>query len=87
MGNGLFTKRQPAIHPQLAELREDLAASRRELHLAYERFDAAVDAELVDACIYQINALQMRCNYLIRMVKAMEDTSGTRGEAEWTCGR
>ena len=36
---------------------------------AFARFDRAVDPELVESCIYHINAVKARCNYLIRRIK------------------
>ena len=36
---------------------------------AYIRFDYACDSELIDACIFEINALKARSNYLLRRIK------------------
>ena len=47
---------------ELSELRGALAA-------AYMRFDAATEPELVDACVYEINAAQSRYNYQLRLIK------------------
>ena len=47
---------------ELSDLRDALAA-------AYMRFDAAIEPELVDACVYEINAAQSRYNYHLRLIK------------------
>ena len=38
--------------------------------MAYNCFDQAVDPELVESCVYQISAVNARCNYLLRSIKA-----------------
>ena len=55
--------------PQLLHLKAELLAAQNNLSQAYRRFDQAVDPDLVDACIYEINALTARCNYLLRSMK------------------
>lgn len=62
-------QRRAARDPRQQELLSDLHAAQRELALAYARFDNAVEPELVDAAIYEINALRARCGYLLRMLK------------------
>ena len=47
---------------ELSDLRDLLAA-------AYMRFDAATEPELIDACVYEINAAQSRYNYQLRLIK------------------
>ena len=50
------------------ELQETALALRR----AYQRFDFACEAELVDASVYEINSLQARYSYLLRAAKEAE---------------
>ncbi|MBQ9460118.1 MAG: DUF2508 family protein [Oscillospiraceae bacterium] len=44
-----------------------------ELHTAlddaYMRFDFATEPELVEACVYEINAAQSRYNYQLRLIR------------------
>ena len=51
------------------ELINELGAMRTALADAYMRFDTTTEPELVDACVYEINAAQSRCNYLLRVIK------------------
>ena len=46
-----------------------LQDTRFALAQAYVRFDNTTEPELVDACIFELNALQSRYNYLLRLVK------------------
>lgn len=81
-----FKKSRP--DPELLALRAELQIAQGELALAYRQFDQAVDPELVESCVYQINAVKARCNYLIRAIKERnpEDLAAAvlEGNAAWT---
>ena len=64
--------KKPRPDPELLALRAELLEAQGELALAYRRFDRAVDPELVESCVYHINAVKARCNYLIRTIKAYD---------------
>ena len=72
---------------ELLALKEELHSAQGSLSLAYRQFDQAVDPELVESCIYQINAEKARCNYLIRAIKERSPEGYTaprlEGEAVW----
>jgi DnaJ-domain-containing protein 1 len=68
----LFKKRT-APDAELRELMDSLSSTQREMAQAYDRFNFASDPDLIDACVYEINALQCRYNYLLRRVKAHRD--------------
>ncbi len=42
------------------------------LETAYSNFNNAVDPELIDSYIYEVNAIQQRYQYLIQQVKVLE---------------
>ena len=65
----LFSKK-PTPDPELLTLKAELQTAQGDLALAYRRFDRAVDPELVESCVYEISAVNARCNYLIRAIKA-----------------
>lgn len=65
-----FTRRRPEPDPELEALMAELDSAQGELQRAYGQFDLAVEPELVESCVYQISAVQARCNYLIRAIKA-----------------
>ena len=66
----VFFAKKPIPDPELIALKAELEAAREDLALAYRQFDQALDPELVESCVYQINAIQARCNYLIRVIKS-----------------
>ena len=58
-----------ASDQRLQELFTELSDTRFALAQAYVRFDNTTEPELVDACIFELNALQSRYNYLLPLVK------------------
>ncbi|MBU5625346.1 YaaL family protein [Oscillibacter sp. MSJ-2] len=72
---------------RLNQLRSELNETQLDLALAYRQFDMVVDPELVESCIYQINALKARYNYLIRVIKEQRPAAAaaarTKGAAKW----
>jgi len=56
--------------PEDAEdLIAELRRTRQALAQAYDKFDFVSDPEMVESCIYEINSLKAKCNYLIRKIK------------------
>ena len=82
-------RRDVARDEGMQELFNELGEIRTALDDAYMRFNAAVEPELVDACVYEINAAQSRYNYLIRVVKerggeaAFRAWTGEEAHAAW----
>ena len=64
--------------PKLQELFTELSDTRFALAQAYVRFDNTTEPELVDACIFELNALQSRYNYLLRLVKESGGIAASR---------
>ena len=54
------------------DLKDSIQKTRIALDIAYAGFDNAVDAELIDSYIYEINALQLRYKYLISLADLRE---------------
>lgn len=50
--------------PRMQELRRELWDTVRELRYAYARFDFVTDPGLIEAGIYDINALKSRYDFL-----------------------
>ncbi|MCI9447332.1 MAG: DUF2508 family protein [Lachnospiraceae bacterium] len=50
-------------------LLDDIEKARYDLALAYEDFENAMEPDLIDCCIYQVNALQMRYKFLLTKAK------------------
>ena len=87
MKSVLFSKKAKT-DPELLTLKAELTAAQNELATAYQRFDHAVDPELVESCVYQISAVKARCNYLIRAIKERSPEAlaamHTEGDHLWT---
>ncbi len=62
-------RRDVARDEGMQELFNELSDLRAALADAYMRFDRATEPELVDACVYEINAAQSRYNYQLRLIK------------------
>ncbi|MBR3561540.1 MAG: DUF2508 family protein [Oscillospiraceae bacterium] len=62
-------RRDIARDDSLQELFNELSDMRNTLEEAYMRFNLVSEPELVDACVYEINAAQSRYNYLLRVIK------------------
>ena len=87
--SALFFARKPEGDLELEFLRTEFSDAQRDLQAAYNQFNLAVEPEQVEACIYQINAIQARCNYLIRVMKSRGAQPRTaaaeiREDALWT---
>lgn len=48
-------------------LKESIEKTRQALEIAYAGFDYAVDIDLIDSYIYEINALQKKYEHLINL--------------------
>ena len=59
-------KKNQAVSPTLEELRQELHQTNH----AYDKFNFVTAPELVEASIYEINALKARSDYLLRCIKA-----------------
>lgn len=54
------------------QLLEGMKQTRDQLNFAYAQFNTYSDPDLVDACVYEINALQSRYSYFVRQVKLLD---------------
>ena len=76
-----FSRRRMAGQAQEEERRqlmEEMRATRAQLNHAYAQFNLYSDPDLVDACVYEINALQSRYSYFVRQAKQLDarETAG-----------
>ncbi len=54
-------------------LMAELARTKLALDTAYSNFENVVDPDLIDSCIYEVNAIQQRYRYLLKQLK-MDET-------------
>ena len=62
-------KRMLFRDPPVPELLEDIREVQRQLALSNARFDMQSDRDLIDACIYEQEALRARYRYLLGQVR------------------
>ncbi len=69
-----FPRRGPTgREEEKRQLRRCMEDVRRSLNQAYTAFNMADDADLIESCVFEINALQARYNYLVKQVKWLEE--------------
>lgn len=49
------------------------------MEAAYSNFQNVVDPDLIDSCIYELNAVHNRYKFLLKQVKATENTYANIG--------
>lgn len=64
--------------PTPEELHHELRTTARELRRAYDRFNYVSEPELVESCIYEIDSLKAKYNYLLRRIKEINGISVRR---------
>ncbi len=58
--------------PQLLRLRAEIENTRHAIETARNHFEQEVDPTLIDCCIYEWNAAQLRYQFLLRKFKSRE---------------
>lgn len=53
------------------QLEQEIAALQQSLETANSNFENVSDPDLVDSCIYELNALSYRYKYLLRQIKSV----------------
>lgn len=61
------------------QLLKGLEQTRVELNQAYAQFNAHSDPDLVDSCVFTINALRSRYSYFVRRMKLLDGEQETAG--------
>ncbi len=54
------------------ELLRELLTTQQELYSAYADFENVIDPDLIDSCIYQLKAAQLKYKFLLNRVKSEE---------------
>lgn len=66
----LSKRKSPKENLLIKEINETKLA----LEAAYSQFEYVVDPDLIDSCIYELNAIQKRYKYLLKQAKASDVT-------------
>jgi hypothetical protein len=67
----LFVKKRP---PKDNVLIIEINKTKIAMEAAYSNFENVVDPDLIDSCIYELNAIQNRYHFLLKQAKAAEQT-------------
>ena len=75
MAEALKTRRRretAAAEEERRQLMEGMAQTKVQLNQAYAEFNTHSDPELVESCVYAINALRCRYSWYVRQVKLLD---------------
>ncbi|HKL98416.1 MAG TPA: YaaL family protein [Mobilitalea sp.] len=67
----LFSRKK---RPKEDFLLNEINRTKIALEAAYSNFENVVDPDLIDSCIYEMNAVQNRYKFLLKQAKASEKT-------------
>lgn len=65
-------KRRETPSPENLALRAELARTKYSIESARSNFEQVVDPTLIDCYIYELNAAQLRYQFLLRRFKILE---------------
>lgn len=71
----MFHKKKTAIELHKEQLWEDIRKTKLALDTAYSNFDNVLEPELIDCCIYELNATQKRYVLLLKQMEHLEATT------------
>ncbi|MCI7263548.1 MAG: YaaL family protein [Clostridiaceae bacterium] len=66
------TKKQTAVRVADPELISQLEQAIGSIHTAQSQFEQVVDPMLIDCYIYELNAAQLRYQFLLKSIKKQE---------------
>lgn len=70
---GIFRK-EPANDTYYMLLKSNLNQTAKDLQDAYNNLQNAVEPDLIDCYIYELNSVQMRYKFLLAAIKKIEDS-------------
>lgn len=65
-------KKPLLLSPEAKKLRREIERSKRAITAAQNHFEQVVDPTLIDCYIYELNAAQLRYQFLLRRFKNQE---------------
>lgn len=72
----IFSNKKAALHKErtkdLNELKRQIEISKAAIFSAQNQFEQVVDPTLIDCYIYELNAAQLRYQFLLRSIKKRE---------------
>ena len=72
----IFMKKKPAISnghlEDIKQLKKQIEASKLAIYSARDQFEYVIDPALIDCYIYELNAAQLRYQFLLKRMKQSE---------------
>lgn len=70
----IFSRKKGQQEPpkDIIELKQQIEASKLAISSAQNQFEYVIDPTLIDCYIYELNAAQLRYQYLLRSLKTWE---------------
>ena len=57
----------------IEELRQELQQTQDAMDRAYANLSYVIEPELIDCCIYELNAVQLRYKFILKKIKTVEE--------------
>ncbi len=64
-------KEEAYYNPLISELE----STKNDLTAAYSNFENAIDPDIVDSCIYELQAIQLRYKFLLTKIREMDSAN------------
>lgn len=71
----MFQKRKTLKELHEEQLLEDIRKTKLALDTAHSNFENALDPDLIDCCIYELNAVQKRYAFLLKQAQKSNDNT------------
>lgn len=71
----MFQKRKTLAELREEQLLEDIRKTKLALDTAYSNFENALDPDLIDCCIYELNATQKRYVFLLKQMENLREVN------------
>ena len=68
-----------SVEDERSQLMAGMAQTRAELSRAYAQFNSHSDPDLIDSCVFTINALRSRYSYFVRRIKLLDSEKEAAG--------
>ncbi len=66
------TRKKNSVQAAREQLKSEIEAVQQSLETANSHFENAMDPDLIDSYIYEMNAITFRYRYLLRQIRAYE---------------
>lgn len=69
---GINSKKSAALVAERGALRAEIKKTKDEMDVVRNHFEQVIDPTLIDCYIYELNAVQLRYQFLLRRIKSQE---------------